>query len=159
MLKEAEELRKKAAALVSKAKEQIPTTPPAAGSASQGSKPHPGTPRVVDYKPNPPVVVEFGGLIQKCLGCRKPFDRKKQVLLPDLIFKLMAIRPYPVGDQYFDKESPAFFHLNMGCLRMHNPRLQVKDVIIYDELLIMLKDEQKEQLTVCGLWDHLQQGM
>ena len=183
LLKQAEEFRKKAAALTSEAQAHSQVrrdaTPQKKGteqgipeeadtpeaqytpekSATQGSKPHPATPRVVDYKPNPPVVIEFGGLIQKCLGCRKAFERKKMRMIPDLIFKILAIRPFPVGKKYMDKESPAYFHLNMKCLRMHNPALQLKNVIIYDELFHRLNEDQKHQLDGVGLLQGFEEQM
>ena len=129
----------------------------------QGHTPYQGTPagkpRVVTYKPNPPVVIEISGIIRKCIGCNNFFKRDKMLELPDLIFRLLAIRPWQASPgRWVEKEGNAYFHLNMTCLRSHNPSIQMKDIIIYDELFAKLKEEQKAQLQALGLLHLLSRG-
>ena len=131
--------------------------------SSQGNLPmYGGRVRPVTDRPNPPVAIEMVGFIRKCCGCNSDFKKEEMLAAPDLIFKMLANRPYERirgSGIWQDKEAYAYFHLDMNCLRRHNPVLRLRDCIIYENQWGRLNHAQEQQLENVGLLEIFRETM
>ena len=106
------------------------------------------------HPPNPPVIVStIGTSIRLCKGCGCAIS-KKQIKPPNnFVFRRKGVVGFFNKDrnQYIEKAGNIHFHLRIGCLRKHDDTVELKDIIMHDEVFDGLSEEQMEYLRKNGV--------
>ena len=116
------------------------------------TRPIKGTP----FNPNYPHVTIMSGLgVSKCQGCPAPIQNLPPPM--DLVFRFRYIRPYPnkKKDLWKDTISNDYCHLDVTCLKSHNPHFELKDVRMEDKTFVGCTLGHLEFLNTVGLLEHI----
>ena len=102
--------------------------------------------------PNPPMITFQQGLgISRCQGCPSQIQEKNAPL--DLVFRIKAIRPFlnKKTGMWQDAIGNAYCHLDVGCLKSHNPDVEEEKITMEDKTFMQCKDEHMRYLNEIGL--------
>ena len=99
--------------------------------------------------PNPPIVTKTRKA-RVCQGCRKEFIRN--VPTDDLIVQLQAVRPYPNADGswWTDTINNAYCHLSAKCLKLHNSKINLNEMLMTQGEFDGLTDADMQELHNLG---------
>ena len=117
----------------------------------KGPEPRPNRPL-----PNEkPFVQKIVGGVSVCQGC--PTKISKQPAPNDLVFKLVAIRPYREKSTklWVDRIANIYFHLELQCLQNFNKDLNLQDIWITQEEFAALGEGHLQLLEQCGYLEHI----
>ena len=112
----------------------------------KGPEPRPNRP-LPDEKPFAQKIV---GGVSVCQGCPSPISTKP--VPNDLVFKMLAIRPYRDRrtSLWVDRVANIYFHLEFQCVQNFNKDLTLDDIRITQEEFTGLKDAHLQLLEQCG---------
>ena len=81
----------------------------------------------------------------------------KQPTPNDLVFKLVAIRPYREKSTklWVDRIANIYFHLELQCLQNFNKDLNLQDIRITQEEFGALGEGHLQLLAQCGYLEHI----
>ena len=100
-------------------------------------------------------VVMFGTItnLKKCYGCGSKFSNKHKTAPHNLLLQHFCKRKFIKDKQEVESHNTqaVYFHLNLNCGRKVLPSLEVKDVIVHDEIRDILTKEQKNVLEKFGI--------
>jgi hypothetical protein len=112
---------------------------------------------------NPPFITFKEGIIRRCYGCKKTFSARTNNRPHNMIFKMLAYRDdIPDGNggwRHSTMRSNVYFHLNMRCVRLIYPRVNMQEVEIYPEVWRNLIVGHIELLRKIGVWHTLANKM
>ena len=102
-----------------------------------------------------PFVQKIVGGVSVCQGC--PTRISKQPAPNDLVFKLVAIRPYREKSTklWVDRVANIYFHLEMQCLQNFNKDLNLQDIRITQDEFAALGEGHLQLLEQCGFLEHI----
>lgn len=90
----------------------------------------------------------------KCSGCGNSFTAVHRKPPHDLILKNFHYRRY-INKSGVQVKSPhlpaAYYHLKLNCTRRVEPRMELSDIIVHDELLQLLTNGHKQLLMQFGV--------
>ena len=124
---------------------------PAQPVLGKGPEPRPNRPL-----PNEkPFVQKIVGGVSVCQGC--PTKISKQPAPNDLVFKLVAIRPYREKSTklWVDRIANIYFHLELQCLQNFNKDLNLQDIRITQDEFAALGEGHLQLLEQCGYLEHI----
>ena len=108
---------------------------------------------------NPPIITFRAGLIRRCYGCKKHFSERTRTRPHNMLFKMLAYRDdIPDGRGGWrtgNTMQNVFFHMNMRCVRLIYPRVNLSEVETYDETWKSMIVGHHEVLRKIGLWEIL----
>ena len=111
------------------------------------------TPRRSTRGNNPPFVTMFLDRSRyKCIGCNKWINKKDYPHPRDLLFTLKAIRPFlnRKTQEWVHPEKNGYFHLEIKCLQMHDPTIELRQATITDDTFLKLSQQQLQFLAGNG---------
>ena len=93
----------------------------------------------------------------KCIGCNKWINKKDYPHPRDLLFTLNAIRPFlnRKTQEWVHPEKNGYFHLEIKCLQMHDPTIELRQATITDDTFLKLSQQQLQFLAGNGLLEHV----
>ena len=117
----------------------------------KGPEPRPNRP----LQNEKPFVQKIVGGVSVCQGC--PTKISKQPTPNDLVFKLVAIRPYREKSTklWVDRIANIYFHLELQCLQNFNKDLNLQDIRIMQEEFGALGEGHLQLLAQCGYLEHI----
>ena len=116
------------------------------------------TPRRSTRGNNPPFVSMFLDRSRyKCIGCNKWISKKDYPHPRDLLFTLKAIRPYlnRKTQEWVHPEKNGYFHLDIKCLQMHDPTIELRQATITDDTFLKLSQQHLHFLAGNGILEHV----
>ena len=116
------------------------------------------TPRRSTRGNNPPFVTMFLDRSRyKCIGCNKWINKKDYPHPRDLLFTLKAIRPFlnRKTQEWVHPEKNGYFHLEIKCLQMHDPTIELRQATITDDTFLKLSQQQLQFLAGNGILEHI----
>ena len=116
------------------------------------------TPRRSTRGNNPPFVAMFLDRSRyKCIGCNKWINKKDYPHPRDLLFTLKAIRPFlnRKTQEWVHPEKNGYFHLEIKCLQMYDPTIELRQATITDDTFLRLSQQQLQFLAGNGLLEHV----
>ena len=101
---------------------------------------------------NPPSVYKADWNIRKCKGCKKEITAKDKEYPHNMVFRRIGLRGYMnrILNKWIEAEEPVHFHLNMACLRKHDPTMEKRYITTNDEFFIEMDNEQMGVLHNLG---------
>ena len=116
------------------------------------------TPRRSTRGNNPPFVTMFLDRSRyKCIGCNKWINKKDYPHPRDLLFTLKAIRPFlnRKTQEWVHPEKNGYIHLEIKCLQMHDPTIELRQATITDDTFLKLSQQQLQFLAGNGILEHI----
>ena len=107
---------------------------------------------------NPPVVVITDGTnIRVCKGCDKAITPEEKHYPANMVFKRKAVTGYynKVLNKYIHKVNNVHFHLTKKCLRAKDLSIQLRDIMMYEEIFEELSQEQLQVLHDRGFLKYI----
>ena len=106
---------------------------------------------------NSPLLCFFQGLIKRCYGCNRLFKDKLRDPPRDLIVKFKVKRPRCINNKWIPgfKDSWAYFHLNLNCMRLGRSTIELQDVYMNTDIFMQLNEAHKDYLRQKGWWQDM----
>ena len=107
---------------------------------------------VKDYSPcNPPVVILTDGTnISMCKGCGKKITKEQRKYPNNMVFRKKGIMGYLFQGRYILKVGNIHFHLQKECLRHHDDTVQLRKIMMLEEVFEDLSIKQMSVLRQKG---------
>ena len=101
---------------------------------------------------NPPFIIKAEWNIRRCKGCKKEITKEEKVYPQNMVFRRIGLYGYMnrTINNWIENEQPIHFHLNMGCLRKHDPTMEMHYITTRDELFIEMDEHQMSVLHCLG---------
>ena len=101
---------------------------------------------------NPPCVAFTAWNIRKCKGCKKEITTEQKEYLHNMVFRRIDLSGYmnTTLKKWIESEQPVHFHLNMACLRKHDPTMEIRYITANNELFVHLDKAQMDVLHGLG---------
>ena len=95
---------------------------------------------------NPPCVAFAAWNIHKCKGCKKEITTEQKEYPHNMVFRRIELSGHinTTLNKWIESEQPVHFHLNMACLRKHDPTMEIRYITANDELFLRLDKVQME---------------
>ena len=107
---------------------------------------------------NPPIIVFPGTLaISRCTGCNKNITPGQKKFPNNMLFRRRGVKGFlnPKTKQWVDSEHNCYFHLNLNCLRKHDPEVELCQITCNHEVFLGLTAEQADVLNAKGFLAYL----
>ena len=87
---------------------------------------------------DPPRVAFAAWNISKCKGCKKEITTEQKEYPHNMVFRRIGLSGYmnTTLNKWIESEQPVHFHLNMACLRKHDPMMEMQYITANDELFV-----------------------
>ena len=101
---------------------------------------------------NPPFIIKANWNIRKCKGCKKEITKEDKAHHHNMVFRRMGVYGYMnrTLNKWIENEQPIHFHLNMACVRKHDPTMEMRYITMNDEFFIDMDDAQMAILNGLG---------
>ena len=101
---------------------------------------------------NPPFIIKAEWNIRKCKGCKKEITKEEKVYPQNMVFQRIGLYGYMnrTINKWIENEQPIHFHLNMGCMRKHDPTMEMHYITTNDEFFIEMDEHQMSVLHGLG---------
>ena len=101
---------------------------------------------------NPPFIIKAEWNIRKCKGCKKEISKEEKAYPHNMVFRRIGLYGYMnrTINKWIENEQPIHFHLNMGCLRKHDPTMEMRYITTNDEFFIEMDDHLMSVLHGLG---------
>jgi len=93
--------------------------------------------------------------LKKCYGCQKVFHGKYKIPPHDVILKHYCYRMFKNKDGHDVRSKQlqaAYFHLNYNCVRKEVPTMELRHVLLHDDVKIHLSDDHRKVLRKFGFF-------
>lgn len=145
-------------------REQIATavedaTASGSGNATATARPMPLQPKKVNTNgENTPLLCFLQGFkISICYGCKNKFTPQQKKTPDDLIIKMQVKRDRLINEKWVSgwKNSWAYFHLNINCLKLVNGFIEIEDIYIPNDIRGALTPAHINKLEKMGWWSKM----
>ena len=101
---------------------------------------------------NPTFIIKAEWNIRKCKGCKKEITKEEKAYPQNMVFRRIGLYGYMnrTINKWIENEQPIHFHLNMGCLRKHDPTMEMHYITTNDEFFIEMDEHQMSVLHGLG---------
>jgi hypothetical protein len=92
--------------------------------------------------------------LKRCYGCQSAFKAIYKRPPHDIIVKHFCHRTYKNVDGIVTRSKnlqTAYFHMNLNCMRKIVPDMELRDIIIHDDVHLHLSDGHRNVLSKFGL--------
>ena len=106
-------------------------------------------------EPAQPLLTLLAGFnIRTCYGCKGRFGAQHRDKPMDLILKLKVKRDRLIKGKWVPgwKYSWGYFHLDLNCMKLHSPAVEIEDIYLPNDMREQLTPEHIQLLEKKGWW-------
>ena len=107
---------------------------------------------------NPPLLCFWSSFTKKCYGCKNDLFNSRPQTPNDIILKMLVVRDRPTRDRGWIrgwKRSWGYFHLNINCLRLEKPVIEIEDIYLPNDTKNNMQAQHRQKLENMGWWDRI----